>query len=113
MQEVHVETYGSLSKREKVEFILSFYYVLQQPQATEAEKAEREARLKPKPKPKFDKKTGKWVVMSWDGSVAGVENGEQQAASSEERISMNLMLYPRPWEGFGMLGCHIVKYTLE
>jgi hypothetical protein len=102
-----------LSKREKVEFILSFYYVLQQPQATEVEKAEREARLKPKPKPKFDKKTGKWVVMSWDGSVAGVENGEQRAASSEEPISMNLMLYPRPWEGFGMLGCHIVKYTLE
>jgi hypothetical protein len=102
-----------LSKREKVEFILSFYYVLQQPQATEAEKAEREARLKPKPKPKFDKKTGKWVVMSWDGSVAGVENVEKGAASSEEPISMNLMLYPRPWEGFGMLGCHIVKYTLE
>jgi hypothetical protein len=41
------------------------------------EKAKREARLKPKPK--FDKKTGKWVVMSWDGSVAGVEmeNNEQ------------------------------------
>ena len=93
--------------------LVSFYYVLQQPQATEAEKAEREVRLKPKPKPKFDKKTGKWVVMSWDGSVSGVENGEQGAASSEERISVNLMLYPRPWEGCGMLGCHIVKYTSE
>jgi 26S proteasome non-ATPase regulatory subunit 9 len=161
-----------------------------------------EARMKPKPKPKFDKKTGKWVVMNWDGSVAGVENGDQrsfhaldepvpvptealpqekptiytqpfamidavaasspaqeaglkegdlvvefgrinhtnhkslmalgeivpeaasnrkgipvivlrQAASLEERISTSVMLYPRPWEGRGMLGCHIVKYSAE
>jgi hypothetical protein len=36
---------------------------------------ELKARKAPKPKPKFDKKTGKWVVCNWDGSVAGVENG--------------------------------------
>ena len=34
------------------------------------------ARRAPKPKPKFDPITKKWVVKSWDGSVAGVENGE-------------------------------------
>jgi len=37
---------------------------------------EKRARLAPKPKPKYDSKTGKWVVSSWDGSVAGVEHGE-------------------------------------
>ncbi len=36
---------------------------------------EVKARLAPKPKPKFDKKTGKWVVCNWDGTVAGIENG--------------------------------------
>lgn len=36
---------------------------------------ELKARKTPKPKPKFDKKTGKWVVCNWDGSIAGVENG--------------------------------------
>lgn len=41
---------------------------------TEAQ--EMQARRAPKPKPKFDPVTGKWVVKSWDGSVAGVENGE-------------------------------------
>lgn len=40
---------------------------------------ETKARLAPKPKPKFDPKTGKWVVKSWDGSVAGVENGESRS----------------------------------
>eukprot|EP00573_Skeletonema_grethae_P002174 CAMPEP_0201689366 /NCGR_PEP_ID=MMETSP0578-20130828/2974_1 /ASSEMBLY_ACC=CAM_ASM_000663 /TAXON_ID=267565 /ORGANISM="Skeletonema grethea, Strain CCMP 1804" /LENGTH=358 /DNA_ID=CAMNT_0048173989 /DNA_START=25 /DNA_END=1098 /DNA_ORIENTATION=+ len=40
------------------------------------EAQEIQARRAPKPKPKFDPVTGKWVVKSWDGSVAGVENGE-------------------------------------
>lgn len=40
------------------------------------DEAEKLARLAPKPKPKFDPKSGKWVVKSWDGSVAGVEGGE-------------------------------------
>lgn len=40
------------------------------------EAQEIQARKAPKPKPKFDPVTGKWVVKSWDGSVAGVENGE-------------------------------------
>ncbi|KAL7531145.1 hypothetical protein ACHAXR_003869 [Thalassiosira sp. AJA248-18] len=40
---------------------------------------EKKARLAPKPKPKFDPKTGKWVVKSWDGSVAGVKDGEKRS----------------------------------
>jgi len=40
------------------------------------EAEEIKARLAPKPKPKFDPISGKWVVESWDGSVAGIENGE-------------------------------------
>jgi hypothetical protein len=40
---------------------------------------ERALRTAPKPKPKFDPITGKWVVKSWDGSVAGIENGEMRS----------------------------------
>ncbi|KAL7544010.1 hypothetical protein ACHAXR_013417 [Thalassiosira sp. AJA248-18] len=43
------------------------------------EDEEKNARLAPKPKPKFDPKTGKWVVRSWDGSVAGVKDGEKRS----------------------------------
>jgi len=43
------------------------------------DEAEKRARLAPKPKPKYDPKTGKWVVSSWDGSVAGVEHGETRS----------------------------------
>lgn len=48
---------------------------------------ETEQRLADKPKPKFDAKTGKWVVMNWDGTVAGVPDGEKRsfhALDSEE-----------------------------
>ena len=30
------------------------------------------------PKPKYDPVTGKWVVRNWDGTVAGVKNGDQR-----------------------------------
>lgn len=40
---------------------------------------ERKLRLALKPKPKFDVTTGKWVVKSWDGSVAGVPDGEKRS----------------------------------
>ena len=33
----------------------------------------------PKPKPKYDAKTGKWVVKNWDGTVAGVQDGENRS----------------------------------
>jgi Nas2 N_terminal domain len=40
--------------------------------------AELEKRRSEKPKPKFDHTTGKWVVRNWDGTVAGVPNGDQR-----------------------------------
>jgi len=43
-----------------------------------ADEEERRRRLAPKPKPKFDPKTGKWAVSNWDGTVAGVEHGEDR-----------------------------------
>ncbi|KAL7545051.1 hypothetical protein ACHAWF_008416 [Thalassiosira exigua] len=56
---------------------------------------EKRARRAPKPKPKFDPKTGKWVVKSWDGSVAGVEDGEKRSfedlsARSASALAANL-----------------------
>lgn len=36
------------------------------------------ARTAPKPPPKFDPLTGKWVVMNWDGTMAGIPNGDQR-----------------------------------
>jgi hypothetical protein len=36
------------------------------------------ARAAPKPPPKFDPLTGKWVVMNWDGSIAGIPNGDKR-----------------------------------
>ncbi len=42
---------------------------------TNAKDEEMDSRKKKKPKPKYDPKSGKWGVSSWDGTVAGVENG--------------------------------------
>ncbi|KAL7488963.1 hypothetical protein ACHAW6_014551 [Cyclotella cf. meneghiniana] len=39
---------------------------------------EQQLRSAPKPAPKFDPITGKWVVKSWDGTVAGVKDGEMR-----------------------------------
>jgi len=40
---------------------------------------EVKARRAEKPKPKFDTQTGKWVVMNWDGSIAGVQGGDKRS----------------------------------
>jgi len=55
------------------------------PAKVEEEKAELAKRSAEKPKPKFDAKTGKWVVMNWDGSVAGVSGGEQRSFHELDR----------------------------
>jgi len=62
---------------EKIEGLLVQLASLKDPSKTQAEAEERARRLAPKPKPKYDALTGKWVVMNWDGSVAGVDGGEQ------------------------------------
>jgi hypothetical protein len=41
-------------------------------------KAELEKRRAEKPKPKFDQTTGKWVVRNWDGTIAGIPDGDQR-----------------------------------
>mmetsp|Transcript_4655 Transcript_4655/g.13162 ORF Transcript_4655/g.13162 Transcript_4655/m.13162 type:complete len:333 (-) Transcript_4655:1018-2016(-) len=46
--------------------------------AAAADEEERRRRAAPKPQPKFDPKTGKWAVQNWDGTVAGVEHGEDR-----------------------------------
>ena len=74
--------------------------------ATTAKDDEEELKLRlaPKPKPKFDPKTGKWVVKSWDGSVAGVEDGESRSfddlsAPSAAALASNLAAAARPVVG--------------
>lgn len=52
---------------------------LQNPNKALEEKAEIEARQKPKPMPKYDPLSKKWVVMNWDGSVAGAPGGENRS----------------------------------
>ncbi len=41
--------------------------------------------MAPKPKPKYDPVTGKWVVMNWDGTVAGIPGGEKQLFEDIDR----------------------------
>ena len=52
--------------------------LLQNPNLKKQQQEEKAARAAAKPKPKFDPITGKWVVMNWDGSVAGVPGGEKR-----------------------------------
>lgn len=66
--------------------------VLQNPQKSEQASNEQAARLRAKPKPKFDPVTKKWVVMNWDGTVAGVPDGQKKkfhdlTLQNEESIS--------------------------
>eukprot|EP00520_Triparma_pacifica_P004280 CAMPEP_0118660616 /NCGR_PEP_ID=MMETSP0785-20121206/15792_1 /TAXON_ID=91992 /ORGANISM="Bolidomonas pacifica, Strain CCMP 1866" /LENGTH=264 /DNA_ID=CAMNT_0006553903 /DNA_START=127 /DNA_END=917 /DNA_ORIENTATION=+ len=44
--------------------------------AQDEQDSELRRRLASKPRPKYDKVTGKWVVRNWDGSVAGIEGGD-------------------------------------
>lgn len=62
-----------------IERTLQQLATLQNPTKALEEKEELEARQKSKPMPKYDPITKKWVVMNWDGSVAGAPNGENRS----------------------------------
>ncbi|GKY99176.1 putative 26S proteasome regulatory subunit [Mayamaea pseudoterrestris] len=66
------------------------------PQASEELEKEMEARKAVKPKPKFDKATGKWIVTTWDGTMAvGGDNVAARvgsAASDEAVAAANSMV---------------------
>jgi len=62
----------------KIQNLLLKLAALKNPHKKEQEERERQARLAPKPKPKYDPQTGKWVVMNWDGTVAGVKDGDKR-----------------------------------
>jgi 26S proteasome non-ATPase regulatory subunit 9 len=64
---------------QNIERTLQQLTALQNPNKALEEKAELEARLMPKPLPKYDPISKKWVVMNWDGSVAGAPNGENRS----------------------------------
>jgi 26S proteasome non-ATPase regulatory subunit 9 len=52
---------------------------LQNSDRVEEERKENAARQQAKPKPVFDRKTGKWVVRNWDGSVAGTGKEDKRS----------------------------------
>ena len=62
----------------KIETMLHQLVILKNPNRIQVEQKELAARAATKPKPKFDPITGKWVVMNWDGSVAGVPGGDKR-----------------------------------
>jgi len=60
---------------------------------------EEKCRQAKKPKPKLDPQSGKWVVKNWDGSAAGLEDGQpprsfdhldDQPSSTDNDISTNV-----------------------
>lgn len=63
---------------ERIETLLVQLAAIKNPNKKQQEEAERQKRAAAKPKPKFDPVTGKWVVMNWDGTVAGVPGGEKR-----------------------------------
>jgi hypothetical protein len=47
------------------------------------------------PKPKYDPAPGKWVIRNWDGTVAGVNNGDQGRFATLAKVKQG---DPRPFE---------------
>ncbi|CAB9518720.1 ATPase regulatory subunit 9 [Seminavis robusta] len=66
------------SLMKQIEGLLVQLAAVKNPGKKEEETKEEASRAAPKPKPKYDPKTGKWVVKNWDGTVAGVEDGEKR-----------------------------------
>jgi hypothetical protein len=68
----------------EIESHLQKLAVLRNPAKKEETQQEYAARMRPKPKPRMDPKTGKWVVANWDGTIAGVPDGDQRRFDSLE-----------------------------
>lgn len=62
----------------QIEGMLRQLTAMKHPNKDTDEQMEVQARRLPKPKPKYDPVTGKWVVMNWDGTVAGIPGGEKR-----------------------------------
>lgn len=69
----------------EVEQKLALLAAAANPSKVEEESKELQKRMAEKPKPKFDPKTGKWVAMNWDGTVAGVTGGETRSFHELEK----------------------------
>lgn len=75
---------------QKLDVMLQHLAMLRNPQLKKKQDDEKAARTSKKPKPKFDPITGKWVVMNWDGSVAGVPGGEKRNFNKLSKQVSNL-----------------------
>jgi len=83
----------------KVERASSAAGVARRPGSGAVEEAERVARLKPKPRPKFDPVTSRWVVKNWDGSAAGLGEGDERKFDEIFAGAEVPVLSPAPDEG--------------
>lgn len=71
----------------EIERLLLRLSLLQQPSKQEEHQAEDEARRAMKPKPKYDAKTGKWIVTTWDGSIVG---GSTQVEARDQNNELSV-----------------------
>jgi hypothetical protein len=63
---------------QKIESMLQQLALVKNPPLQMQQEEEKAARAAVKPKPRYDPITGKWVVMNWDGTVAGVPGGDKR-----------------------------------
>eukprot|EP00934_Nitzschia_sp_Nitz4_P009166 Nitzschia sp. Nitz4//scaffold32_size149145//9025//10039//NITZ4_002862-RA/size149145-augustus-gene-0.47-mRNA-1//-1//CDS//3329548018//9156//frame0 len=72
-------------RTQKMEEMLVQLAALKNPGKKQEERNEQDARSAKKPKPKYDPVSGKWVVMNWNGTVAGVPGGEKRQFEQVDR----------------------------
>lgn len=81
-QRFHVLRTDHKEASQKVESMLQQLALMKKPQLEKQLEEEKAARAAEKPKPKYDPISGKWVVMNWDGTVAGVPGGDKRKFSN-------------------------------
>lgn len=64
--------------QKQIETMLQQLALVKNPRLQMQQEEEKAARAAVKPKPRYDAITGKWVVMNWDGTVAGVPGGDKR-----------------------------------